>query len=177
MLISHIATFVSEELQSIKLCNGLLHTMCATARTMCTLIRILLHSCYKMGISQILIPTSSTALQTVTNLMQHLRVVIRTMHTLHSHLYLLLFSPAQSKRLSGSKFNSGNPVHLCLVPPQQSCGLPSEEMPINEFTTGGYFSCAFPTLFPTRAADFSGQRQNSVTIGNYFKHFVMSDDS
>ena len=50
-------------------------------------------------------------------------------------------------------------------------------MPINEFTTEGYFSCAFPTLFPTGAADFSGQRQNSVTIGNYFKHLIMYDDS
>ena len=40
--------------------------------------------------------------------------------------------------------------------------------PINEFSTEGYFSCAFPTLFPTGAADFLGQRQNAVTIGNYF---------
>ena len=30
-------------------------------------------------------------------------------------------------------------------------------MPINEFTTEGYFICAFPTLFPTGAADFSGR--------------------
>ena len=29
-------------------------------------------------------------------------------------------------------------------------------MPINEFTTEGYFTCAFSTLFPTGAADFSG---------------------
>ena len=49
--------------------------------------------------------------------------------------------------------------------------------PINEFTTEGYFSCAFPTLFPTGAADFSGRRQNQVTIGNYFKHLMMYDDS
>ena len=49
--------------------------------------------------------------------------------------------------------------------------------PINEFTTEGYFSCAFPTLFPTGAADFLGQRQNQVTIGNYFKHLIMYDDS
>ena len=28
--------------------------------------------------------------------------------------------------------------------------------PINEFTTEGYFRKAFPTLFPTRAADFLG---------------------
>ena len=50
-------------------------------------------------------------------------------------------------------------------------------VPINEFTTKGYFSCAFPTLFPTGAGDFSGQRQNQVTIGNYFKHLMMYDDN
>ena len=50
------------------------------------------------------------------------------------------------------------------------------EVPINEFTTEGYFSCAFPTLFPTGAGDFSGQRQNEITIGNYFKHLMMYDD-
>ena len=49
--------------------------------------------------------------------------------------------------------------------------------PINEFTTEGCFSCAFPTLFPTGAADFLGQRQNQVTIANYFKHLLMYDDS
>lgn len=27
-------------------------------------------------------------------------------------------------------------------------------VPINEFTTEGYFSCAFPTLFPTGAGEF-----------------------
>ena len=30
-------------------------------------------------------------------------------------------------------------------------------MPINELTTEGYFTYAFPTLFPTGAAGFSGQ--------------------
>ena len=50
-------------------------------------------------------------------------------------------------------------------------------VPINEFTTEGYFSCAFPTLFPTGAGDFSGQRQNQVTIGNCFKHLTMYDDN
>ena len=49
--------------------------------------------------------------------------------------------------------------------------------PINEFTTEGYFSCAFHTLFPTGAPDLLGQRQNQVTIGNYFKHLLMYDDS
>ena len=37
-------------------------------------------------------------------------------------------------------------------------------MPINEFTTEGYFTCVFPTLFPIGAADFSGRRQNQVRI-------------
>ena len=66
----------------------------------------------------------------------------------------------------------------------QSSSTPSAVMwptiggaPINEFTTEGYFSCAFPTLFPTGAGDCSGQRQNQVTIGNYFKHLMMYDDS
>ena len=44
-------------------------------------------------------------------------------------------------------------------------------------TTEGYFSCAFPTLFPTGAGDFSGQRQNQVTICNYFKYLTMYDDN
>ncbi len=48
--------------------------------------------------------------------------------------------------------------------------------PINEFTTEGYFSMAFPTLFPTGAADFLGQRCNKVTIGNYFTHLLKYDD-
>ena len=45
-------------------------------------------------------------------------------------------------------------------------------MPLNEFTTEGYFTCAFPT----GAADFLGQRQVPVTIGNYFKHLMQFDD-
>lgn len=48
--------------------------------------------------------------------------------------------------------------------------------PINEFTTEGYFSMAFPTLYPTGAADFLGQRTNQVTIGNYFTHLLKYGD-
>lgn len=48
--------------------------------------------------------------------------------------------------------------------------------PVNEFTTEGYFSCAFPTLFPTGAADFLGQRQRRITVGKYFKHLMMYHD-
>ena len=47
---------------------------------------------------------------------------------------------------------------------------------INEFSTEGYFSCAFPTLFPTGSADFLAPRINKVTIGNYLKHLLLYDD-
>ncbi len=40
--------------------------------------------------------------------------------------------------------------------------------PINEFHTEGYFTCAFPTLFPTGSVDFSAPRLHPVTIGYYF---------
>ncbi|XP_011404395.1 PREDICTED: uncharacterized protein LOC105313003 [Amphimedon queenslandica] len=48
--------------------------------------------------------------------------------------------------------------------------------PINEFQTEGYFSIAFPTLFPTGAANFNGIRMNSVTVGNYFTHLMKYDN-
>ena len=48
--------------------------------------------------------------------------------------------------------------------------------PINEFKTEGYISCAFPTLFPSGAADFVAPRQHTVTVGNYFKHLMMYQD-
>ena len=52
----------------------------------------------------------------------------------------------------------------------------TSDNPINEFTTEGYISCAFPTLFPTGAADFVAGRQRSVTMGNYFKHLMLYHD-
>ena len=52
---------------------------------------------------------------------------------------------------------------------------PAGETPINEFRTEGYISCAFPTLFPTGAADFVAPRACAVTIGNYFKHLMYED--
>lgn len=48
--------------------------------------------------------------------------------------------------------------------------------PINEFRTEGYISCAFLTLFPTGAGDFTQPRLRTVTIGNYFKHLMMYKD-
>ena len=51
-----------------------------------------------------------------------------------------------------------------------------EQNPINEFSMEGYFSRAFPTLFPTGAAEFLAPRIHKITIGNYFKHLIMYDD-
>ena len=45
-------------------------------------------------------------------------------------------------------------------------------IPLNEFTTEGYFICAFPT----EASDSLGEHQIQVTIGNYFKHLMQCDD-
>ena len=42
--------------------------------------------------------------------------------------------------------------------------------PVNEFQHEGYFSLAFPTLFPDATGDFTIPRLRPVTIGNYFKH-------
>ena len=46
------------------------------------------------------------------------------------------------------------------------------DSPISEFTTEEYMSCTFPTLLPTGEAEFLSPRQNTVTIGNYFKHLM-----
>ena len=46
-------------------------------------------------------------------------------------------------------------------------------VPIDEFKTEGYISCAFPTLFPTGEADFLAPRLQSVTVGMYFRHLMM----
>ena len=64
------------------------------------------------------------------------------------------------------------PIHLIIACHHDVASIGG--VPINEFTTEGYFSCAFPTLFPTGAG---GQRQNQVTIGNYFKHLMMYVDN
>ena len=48
--------------------------------------------------------------------------------------------------------------------------------PVNEFNTEGYMTQAFPTLFPTSAADFLAPRPRKVTVGNYFKHLMMYKD-
>ena len=67
---------------------------------------------------------------------------------------------AVEERQSSSSPSSSSATLMC-----PSIG--GMHMPINEFTTESYFTCKFPTLFPTGAADFSCQgRQNQVTIFN-----------
>ena len=66
--------------------------------------------------------------------------------------------------------------HQQQVAPPTLSWPPSGATPINEFNTEGYISCAFPTLFPTGAADFVAPRPLVVTVGNYFKHLLMYAD-
>lgn len=47
---------------------------------------------------------------------------------------------------------------------------------MNEFRTEGYFTCAFPTHFPTGAAEFIAPRPRTITIGNYFKRLMLFQD-
>jgi len=50
------------------------------------------------------------------------------------------------------------------------------QTPINEFQHEGYFTCTFPTLYPTGLAEFLAPRVNAITIGNYFKHLMLYYD-
>jgi len=53
---------------------------------------------------------------------------------------------------------------------------PHGNTPLNEFHSEGYITLAFPTLFPTGAADFTAQRMRLVTLGYYLKHLMMYSD-
>ena len=61
-------------------------------------------------------------------------------------------------------------------PPQPTPWPSTGGSPINEFTTEGYMTCAFPTLFPTGAADFLAPRVHAATVGNFLKHLMMYED-
>lgn len=50
------------------------------------------------------------------------------------------------------------------------------DTPVNEFQTEGYMTCAFPTLVPTGAGDFTAPHQRIVTIGYYFKYLMLYKD-
>ena len=60
--------------------------------------------------------------------------------------------------------------------PSQPVPWPHTGAPVSEFTTEGYMSCAFPTLFPSGKADFLAPRVNTVKIGQFFKHLMMYED-
>ena len=53
---------------------------------------------------------------------------------------------------------------------------PHGDTPLNEFHSEGYITLAFPTLFPTGAADFTMPRMRPVTLGYYLKHLIMYND-
>lgn len=50
------------------------------------------------------------------------------------------------------------------------------QVSLNEFQSEGYFTCAFPTLFPTGAAEFLAPRLNLVTLGTYITHLMLYND-
>uniref|UniRef100_A0ABD2X0C6 Uncharacterized protein n=1 Tax=Trichogramma kaykai TaxID=54128 RepID=A0ABD2X0C6_9HYME len=52
----------------------------------------------------------------------------------------------------------------------------TNKSPINEFTSEGYMSCAFPTLFPTGQGDFLQPRLITVTALQYFRYLMMYKD-
>ena len=52
----------------------------------------------------------------------------------------------------------------------------NNNQPINEYRTEGYIAKAFPTLFPTGAADLNAPRQQKVTAHEYFKHLILYHD-
>ena len=66
--------------------------------------------------------------------------------------------------------------HQQQVAPPTVSWPPCGSAPINEFNTEGYMLCAFPTLFPTGAADFLAPRPVGVTIGDYLKYMMMYED-
>uniref|UniRef100_A0A1X7VR93 Helitron helicase-like domain-containing protein n=1 Tax=Amphimedon queenslandica TaxID=400682 RepID=A0A1X7VR93_AMPQE len=49
--------------------------------------------------------------------------------------------------------------------------------PINEFTTEGYFSMAFPTLFPTGATDYNSIRSHRNRTADYFTHLMKANET
>ena len=59
---------------------------------------------------------------------------------------------------------------------QQVAWPPHGDTPLNEFDSEGYITLAFPTLFPTGAADFTALHMHSVTLGYNLKHLMMYSD-
>ena len=64
------------------------------------------------------------------------------------------------------QLSHGNPVSWPML----------DNTPINEFQTEGYFSLAFPTLFPDAKGDFTVPRVRTITIGYFFKHLMLYSD-
>ena len=50
-------------------------------------------------------------------------------------------------------------------------------IPVNEFQTPDYISCAFPILYSTSAADLYLERIKDVKPAEYFLHLLRYKDS
>ena len=170
---------------STELCSGLLRTS-TTVLSMCVLMTNLSVSCQSTGLSPNLGSLPLTLLPQMDLLPQlppHLQAALLLPPALHQ---MILFPPPAPLLLQS--ITEQEVVVKSVEECQSSCSAsPSPAtlmwptiggMPVNEFTTEGYIACAFPTLFRTGAAAFSGQRQIPVTTGNYLiKHLMMYEDS
>ena len=54
---------------------------------------------------------------------------------------------------------------------------PPTGLPLSEYSTPGLFTIAFPTLFPTAAADFSLRRDHKIHLHEWVKHLMWYRDS
>ena len=89
---------------------------------------------------------------------------------------LALLFPADDRGGDSQTFSTTATVSQATSESTYVSWPPSKSTPINEFTTEGYISCTFPTLFPTSAADFVALQTVSITVGNCFKHLMMYED-
>ena len=47
---------------------------------------------------------------------------------------------------------------------------------IDEFNSEGYWSRAFPTLFPTGDVEYLAPRHRRITLGQFLKHLILYED-
>ena len=175
---------MSEEILFTELCSGLLCITSTTGLTTCVLMAMLLTSCQRMGnLAQLRViaidsptmdsPTSTASTSTSSSapitstspddviLTCNSSLVDEPYDSYSAHL-------PQSFVLTAMRSMTEQEAVVKSVEERQSSSSPSPSsaalmwpsiggMPINEFTTEDYFTCAFPTLFPTGVADFSGR--------------------
>ena len=182
---------MSEEMLFTELCSGLLCITSSTWQTMCVLMAMLLTSCQRVGnLAQLRViaidsPTMESRTSTASTSTSTSAPITSTspddaILTCNSSLVDEPYDSycahlPQSFVPTAIRSMTEQEAVVKSVEERQSSSSPSPSsatlmwpsiggMSINEFTTEDYFTCVFPTLFPTGAADFSSQRQNQVTI-------------